>query len=173
MAAWLWRRGTKPVDGSTARDPIADLRTVDVYLADSIIHGRIDPGGRRLSDALAGGASLRLAVVGEDGQLGWHAIEGDSILIVAPPPLATSARRLHRRRCAARAVVGPYRVSGVAHLPPGAVLDEFIQRTAPSFLPLTRATITHRQPSELYVTHEVVIVNRRRVTDLTEPIGLV
>jgi hypothetical protein len=66
----------------------------------------------------------------------------DELLIVAPPEQPTDpARRLHRPGKLIHLSVGPYEVSGSAHVPAGAEAIAFLLRHNTRFVALRRATI--------------------------------
>ena len=63
-------------------------------------------------------------------------------LVLIPPARTSDPRhRLHRPGRPVRVVVGPYEVTGDAHVPPGTQATGFLLRTWPRFVPLTGATV--------------------------------
>ena len=80
----------------------------------------------------------------------------DELLIVAPPEQPTDpARRLHRPGKLIHLSVGPYEVSGSAHVPAGAEAIAFLLRHNTRFVALRRATIDSGDAPEW----DVVLVN--------------
>jgi hypothetical protein len=80
---------------------------------------------------------------------------------VAVPPERTTdrSRRLHRPGQHVWIRVGPYVVSGAAHVPPGTDATAFLMRHRQQFVPLTGATIETVGAAQ-GVTHvPVAIVN--------------
>ena len=98
----------------------------------------------------------------------------DEILFVAPPDRATDPqRRLHRRKNRLIAIVGPYVVTGTAHLPPGTDLDPFLLRRQMRFMPLTDAWVTHRTDGSVDIARSVVIVNTANLRELKAALELI
>ncbi len=103
------------------------------------------PAGRRVSDLLNDPVATELF----DMPL-------DELLIVAPPEQPTDpARRLHRPGKLIHLSVGPYEVSGSAHVPAGAEAIAFLLRHNTRFVALRRATIDSGDAPEW----DVVLVN--------------
>jgi hypothetical protein len=102
---------------------------------------------------------------GADAMVGnsWLEIddeERDEILALIPPPRATDPRkRLHRLPQEVSVRVGPYVVTGHAHIPAGAEVTGFLIRHWPHFVPLTNATIREAGRPDIKVP--ISIVNLR------------
>ena len=139
----LFRRrpGASP---SSAADPApvapdADVaRPVEGYLEsgtlDLVLHG---PAGR-LSDILNRATSLTVSRA--DGAAGAPDL-AEVLLLVPPHESGDPQRHLHRPGRALRVVIGPYEVTGDAHVPPGAQPTGFLLRVRPRWVALTNATI--------------------------------
>jgi hypothetical protein len=98
-----------------------------------------------------------------DRSEGGDAPAVEDLLIVVPPPLpGDRARRLHRPGRPVRVIIGPYEVTGQAHVPPGAQPTGFLLRTNPRFVPLTGVTIHSTLGGVPDHRVDVAIVNLRR-----------
>lgn len=95
----------------------------------------------------------------------------DALVIVPPPQPTDPLRRLHRPRQPIQAVVGPFSVSGMVHVPPGAQAAGFLLRQNLRFAPVTRATVRDSAIDGFEQRAEVVLVNMRRVETIRD-IGL-
>jgi hypothetical protein len=167
MAFWNARRGTSETvsAGSAALASEPHLEAIEVFMEDGRTGGWMVAIEERILDFLIAHPLLRICVDPRADM--WQSVSRDDILLVAPPPLPSSnPRRIHRQKRRVRAVVGPYSVVGVYHVPPGALPDAYIQRARPPFIALTDAVVTTHDEAagELY---EVVIVNAQRLEGLT------
>lgn len=118
---------------------------------------------RRLSDTLNAGETLQVQLT-RSGSAGphWEALEPDRVIAVAAPPRADpSASRMARRRHQVELLAGPYRFSGIAHMPAGADPDRFVRSTSQRWLPLTRCAVG--SPDGDFEV-DVLIVNLEHVT---------
>jgi hypothetical protein len=90
----------------------------------------------------------------------WFTLPRREVLVVVPPeqPMDRS-RRLHRPGQQIAIRVGPYVVTGAAHVPPGTDATAFLIRHRPQFVPLTGAVI-EMVDGDRQTTHvPVAIVN--------------
>lgn len=93
-------------------------------------------------------------------------------LVILPPPQATDPlRRLHRPRQPVEAVIGPFVVTGMVHVPPGAQAAGFLLRQNLRFAPVTRATVRDSGFDGFEQRAEVVLINMRRLETMRD-IGL-
>ena len=95
----------------------------------------------------------------------------DALVILPPPQQTDPLRRLHRPRQPVEAVIGPFSVSGMVHVPPGAQAAGFLLRQNLRFAPVTRATVRDSGVDGFEQRAEVVLVNMRRVETIRD-IGL-
>ena len=157
---WLLRRRADP---ESQRPAGRELLPIRLFSADVVVPGRVDPEGDRITDILQRGAELTVLPDGRDPEDpgSWMSVNADAMLLVVPPPhVSRPELRVHRHRETVDVRIGPYRVTGIAHLRPGEEGDPYLRATQP-FLPLTDATI--EQPGEPPERVEVVIVNFRRI----------
>ncbi|MGZ6214565.1 MAG: hypothetical protein ACXWNI_01405 [Candidatus Limnocylindrales bacterium] len=96
---------------------------------------------------------------------------GDVLLILPPPQPADPQRRLHRPRQPVEIAIGPFRISGMVHTPPGAQAAGFLLRQNNRFAPVTRAAVRDIGLEGFEQRADVVLVNMRRV-DKIQDIGL-
>ena len=133
---WL-RAGTRMEQ--TADDQLESVRILTPHLA---LDGFVAPTGQRITDILLRGQDLAFLPAGADAAPGnWLPIAPADLLVVIPPPMPSRGGWPERLQLVeAFAEVGPYRVTGTAHLRPGETLDRAFRARQP-FLPLTDATI--------------------------------
>jgi hypothetical protein len=144
------------------RDPIA------VFRVDGIVEGTIPKLDGRMTEGL--GEAQRIHVQDGGERL---AIDLDEVVAVAAPPRPLSPYRVSRRQHAVEIEAGPYRVRGIAHLPPGADPHRYVASAPRKWLPLTDCTV--RTSTDDFAV-EVVIVNldyasRDRATPNAPPFG--
>jgi hypothetical protein len=174
--AGRYLRRVVPDDGSpvTPLLPPVDPHAVDVRLF--TIEGTGDvqllAGGARVTDLLNAAEPVMLRAPRDaDAMVGnsWVEVdedERDEILAVLPPPRATDPqKRLHRLPQEVSIRVGPYVVTGQAHVPAGAEATGFLLRHRPHFVPLTKAKI--RQAGQPDVSVPISIVNLRVADSLS------
>jgi hypothetical protein len=161
-----WLRGNREQDDEAA--PARTLLPIRLYTADLVVPGRCDPGDERVTDILARGDDLAILPDGRDpDEPGtWIRADPDSILLIVPPPhVSRPELRMHRQRQQVQLRIGPYLVTGTAHLRPGEGEDPFFRATQP-YLPLTDAVIEQAdQPPEQV---EVVIATFRKIEEFRE-----
>lgn len=134
---WL-RSGSKQEN-----DPTGQLEPVRILTPELALDGFVAPTGQRVTDILLRGQDLAFLPRGaEPAPRNWVQISPSDLLIVIPPPLPRATGWQEPMQLAPASVqVGPYRVSGTAHLRPGESLDDDFRARQP-FLPLTGASIT-------------------------------
>lgn len=154
MTAWGSRRQGK-VGGEASptgeRDPIA------VFRIDGVVEGWIPKLEGRISDGLNDADRMRLRQAAPDGTAGdWLELGLDEVVAVAAAPRPPSPMRVARRKYTVEVAAGPYRVSGLVHLPLGADPHRYVASAPRQWLPLTSCTVA-RDDVEWAV--DVVIVN--------------
>ncbi len=167
MPFWRVGRATggQIIDGSAARELAPHLEPISVFTGRGNFDGWIVAAERRVTDLLNDHPHLRVCLDAADDR--WEDIERDDILFVAPPERAADPqRRVSRRRNRLVALVGPYVVTGTAHIPPGATLDAYSLRRQVRFLPLTDVWVTHRTDPSVELGRPVVIVNTSQLVEL-------
>lgn len=162
-----WLLGRRSASEPPRVEP-PELQPIRLYSSDTVFAAWVHPAGERITDILQRGDELPVLPEGADHQDpdAWLAVNLSALLLVVPPPhVSQPEQRLHRQREAVQIRIGPYRVSGTAHLRPGHGQDPFVRATQP-FLPLTDAVVQRDDdpPERL----EVVIVNLRFVEDFQE-----
>jgi len=132
--------------------------TIEAFLETGVVQLRLHGPAGRLSDILNQETDVRLERT--DGAAP-PVLEG--LLVLVPPPQeGDRARRLHRPGRAMRIRIGPYEVTGDAHVPPGAQPTGFLLRTSPRFVALTNATVRSTLGAIADRRVDVVIVNLER-----------
>ena len=96
---------------------------------------------------------------------------GDALLILPPPQPTDPSRRLHRPRQPVEIVIGPFAVSGMVHVPPGAQAAGFLLRQNARFAAITRAAVRDSGLEGFEQRAEVVLVNMRRIETIRD-VGL-
>jgi hypothetical protein len=153
MSAWGETRGELGSEPSALgeRDPIAVFRT------DGIMEGWIPKLEGRISDGLNDADRMRLRTPAADGMPGdWVELNLDDVMAVAAAPRPPSPARIARRHHPVEIDVGPYHVSGIAHLPLGADPARYVSSTGRRWLPLTACTVASGEDTWAV---EVVVVN--------------
>lgn len=166
MPFWTIRRGTQTntTDGSAARAIAPRLEPIQLFTAAARVEGWLVATEERVTDLLNQRASLRVCT--DPATDTWESVDRGDLLVVAPPPLAApTGRAIHRHKRRVMALVGPYVVEGIVHLPPGMPLDPYLLRTRQHFMPMTHAVVG--DPSrETGTTYPVVLVNVWNVSEL-------
>jgi hypothetical protein len=102
----------------------------------------------------------------------WKHLPLEDALLIMPPPQATNPlRRLHRPRQPVEIVIGPFTVTGMVSVPPGAQAAGFLFRQNVRFAPVTRAIVRNSGLRGFEQHAEVVLVNMRRVETIHD-VGL-
>lgn len=133
------------------------LDAIRIFTAELELHGYVASSGQRITDILLRGDDLAFLPAGADVvPENWMRVSPLDILVAIPPPLPAPARWTDAIELIGLFVqVGPYKVTGTAHLRQGDALDEQFRRRQP-FLPLTRASVS-REGHNDHV--DVAIVN--------------
>ena len=179
MSFWPLRRrrkGAEPLpDASPQRAGAPSLAVVELWTADQRATVGIDLSQGRLTDLFNREEKIQVVVLDaspEDPskliekrpEQEWVELEVEQALLVFPPPQPTDPnRRLHRPRQPIEIVIGPFEVSGVVSIPPGAQAAGFNFRQNTRFTPVTRATVRDTRLVGFEQQAEVVLVNLRRV----------
>lgn len=163
--------------------PATRLAVVEFWTAEQRLTVGMDLSRGRLTDLLNRDDSVRVAMlemVPEDPSQPiearpdsrWVDFAVEEALLVFPPPQLTNPlRRLHRPRQPIEIVIGPFQVSGSAHIPPGAQAAAFLLRQGTRFTPITRAAVRDIQLSGFEQRAEVLLVNLRRIETVRD-VGL-
>ena len=186
MSFWPLRRRRKEADSppvatsTTAKSGAPGLSVVELWTAEQRVTVAMDLSQGRLTDLFNREATIRVVVLDappEDpsklvdrrpGQE-WVELEVEQALLVFPPPQPTNpTRRLHRPRQPIEIVIGPFEVSGVVSVPPGAQAAGFIFRQNVRFTPVTRAAVRDTRLAGFEQRAEVVLVNLRRVATIRD-----
>jgi hypothetical protein len=179
VSFWPLRRRRKEPDPRTIPIPTkastAGLSVVELWTADQRATVGIDLSQGRLTDLFNREEKIRVVVLDappEDPskliekrpEQEWVELEVEQALLVFPPPQPTDPnRRLHRPKQPIEIVIGPFEISGVVSIPPGAQAAGFIFRQNVRFTPVTRASVRDTRLVGFEQRAEVVLVNLRRV----------
>jgi hypothetical protein len=182
---WSWRRkspSTRDTDGATALAPMLDLEQVELYTSDGMVLGLVAPEGERMSDILNRQRALLVhgarqtaygATADAEPTARISSYDSDQILLAMPPAHAGNpARRIHRKRHRVQLDVGPFRVMGTAHIPPGSTLDPYLLRTRTSFVAVTDAVVRFPDDPTFERLAEVVLVNTAAITAIDQMLTL-
>jgi len=166
MPFWNVRRGSQATlsEGSTARALEPHLERIQLFTAHERVDGWMVAQGERITDLLNQRPALRVCI--DPTADAWVDIARDDLLIVAPPPLPPSPRRIHRQKHRVLAVLGPYTVEGIAHLAPGVPLDPYLLRSRQRFMAMTNALIGTAGDPDTGEPVSVAIVNVDNVDEL-------
>jgi hypothetical protein len=184
----FWSRGRKDKDaGEDAPAIVAAapmrLAVVEFWAADQRTLAGVDLSRGRLTDLTNHEDYLRVMLLDEMPEDPSQPIEmragqewaqlsvGDVLLILPPPQPTDPQRRLHRPRQPVEIAIGPFRVSGMVHTPPGAQAAGFLLRQNNRFAPVTRAVLRDVGLDGFEQRADVVLVNLRRV-DKIQDVGL-
>ncbi len=184
MSFWPLRKRPKDGDPLPDRSPqrvaAASLAVVELWTADQRVTVGIDLSQGRLTDLFNRDETIRVVVLDpppEDpskpvesrpGQE-WVELEVEHALLVFPPPQPTNpSRRLHRPKQPIEIAIGPFEVSGVVSIPPGAQAAGFIFRQTTRFTPVTRALVRDTRLVGFEQRAEVLLVNLRRVATIRD-----
>jgi hypothetical protein len=100
-----------------------------------------------------------------------HLSVTDALLVLPPPQVTDPSRRLHRPRQPVEIVIGPFVVSGMVHVPPGAQAAGFLFRQNARFAAITRAAVRDSGLEGFEQRAEVVLVNMRLIETIRD-VGL-
>ena len=184
MSFWPLRRRQKEPDATptaTMSKPVSTgLSVVELWTADQRVIVGIDLSQGRLTDLFNREEKIRVVVLDAPPEdpaklvekrpaQEWVELEVEQALLVFPPPQATNpTRRLHRPKQPIEIVIGPFEVSGVVSIPPGAQAAGFIFRQNVRFTPVTRAAVRDARLVGFEQRAEVVLVNLRRVATIRD-----
>ena len=166
------RRAARKPGPAVEAAPVPERLAVEILTATVARSMFVEATGERVTDMVNGSENL----VARSAIGSVPVVEGaveevplDDVLIVLPPPQETDRRhRLHRLARPVRIIVGPYEVTGEAHIPPGAQAVGFMLRSSPRFVPLTSATVRLTDEPESGRRVPVAIVNLERAELLRE-----
>lgn len=143
---------------------------VELYTAEGWITAHIAIRGERMSDVLNRGGSIRLyrptfrpyLAGGAPEEIPWWiAVDVERVDLAIPPVhVSPSHLRRHMRQRRVEVHIGPFIVTGNAHVPPTAFeVGAYVRRLRLHFLPLTAVAISHRQEPRFDRDADVVLVN--------------
>jgi hypothetical protein len=184
VSFWPLRRRRKEPDPPTISMPTkaasSGLSVVELWTEDQRATVGIDLSQGRLTDLFNREEKIRVVVLDappEDPakpiekrpEQEWVELEVEQALLVFPPPQPTNPnRRLHRPKQPIEIVIGPFEVSGVVSIPPGAQAAGFMFRQNVRFTPVTRASVRDTRLVGFEQRAEVVLVNLRRVATIRD-----
>lgn len=184
MTFWPLRRRRKEPEPPTMPIPMqpaaAGLSVVELWTADQRATVGIDLSQGRLTDLFNREETIRVVVldappedpsklVDKRPEQEWVELEVEQAMLVFPPPQPTNpTRRLHRPKQPIEIVVGPFEVTGVVSIPPGAQAAGFMFRQNVRFTPVTRAAVRDTRLVGFEQRAEVVLVNLRRVATIRD-----
>jgi len=179
----LRRRRKEPEPGAPStptRAVSSGLSVVELWTADQRATVGIDLSQGRLTDLFNREEAIRVVVLDappEDpsrliekrADHEWVELEVAQALLVFPPPQPTNpTRRLHRPKQPIEIVIGPFEISGLVSIPPGAQAAGFIFRQNVRFTPVTRAAVRDTRLVGFEQRAEVVLVNLRHVATIRD-----
>ena len=154
----FWAAGQRTLAGlDLSRERLTDLINREDFLPVVLLDGQPEDVSQPV-EMRPGQQWSRLAVA-------------DALLILPPPQVTDPSRRLHRPRQPVEIVIGPFVVSGMAHVPPGAQAAGFLFRQNARFAPVTRAAVRDSGLEGFEQRAEVVLVNMRRIETIRD-VGL-
>lgn len=178
------RRGQESEEPPTAAEPTATrLSVVEFWAASQRTLAGMDLSQGRLTDLINRQDILPVVLldvrpddlsqpIGVRADQQWRQFLIWDALVILPPPQATDPlRRRHRLRQPVEIVIGPFVISGMVHVPPGAQAAGFLLRQNLRFAPVTRATVRDSGRDGFEQRADTVIVNMRRVETMRD-IGL-
>lgn len=184
MSFWPLRRRRREPEPALIPTPskpaTAGLAVVELWTADQRATVAIDLSQGRLTDLFNQEQTIRVVVldappedpskpVEKRPEQEWVELEVEHALLVFPPPQPTNPnRRLHRPKQPIEIVIGPFEVSGVVSIPPGAQAAGFMFRQNVRFTPVTRAAVRDTRLVGFEQRAEVVLVNLRRVATIRD-----
>jgi hypothetical protein len=180
---WDWRTSSSAtVEPPAVTEAPSTLEPVEVYTSSALVHGLVEPEGRRLSDMLnsnsvlairdARSTSLMTDVDGTESK-GWSRLPIDEILFVMPPRHESPRQlRIHRRQHRVRIETGHFQIVGNAHVLPGIKLDPYVLRSRMTFLAITDAYVVSIGDPAWERRAPVVLVNVRPIAGLKEVVTI-
>lgn len=159
------------------------LAVVEFWAAAQRTVAGVDLSHGRLTDLINHEDYLRVVLLDEmpedpskpiemrAGQAWAQLSVGDVLLILPPPQRTDPQRRLHRPPQPVEIAIGPFRVSGMVHTPPGAQAAGFLLRQNNRFAPVTRAAVRDVGLEGFEQRAAVVLVNMQQV-DKIQDVGL-
>lgn len=184
MSFWSRRRRGEAEESPTAVGPTTTrLAVVEFWAGSHRTVAGVDLSQDRLTDLINHGELLAVVLLDEvpedpsqpiemtAGQAWTQLSVGEALLILPPPQVTDPQRRLHRPRQPVEITIGPFVVSGMAHVPPGAQAAGFLMRQTARFVPVTRASVRDTGLHGFEQRAEVVLVNMRRVDKILD-VGL-
>ena len=182
-ATLRWLRHTRDEPVTIAAPTTTRLAVVEFWAANQRTLVGMDLAQGRLTDVI--NRADFLSVVALDGQpedpsqgiemrrnQRWSRLAvGDALLILPPPQATDPNRRLHRPRQPVEIVIGPFLVSGMVHVPPGAQAAGFLLRQNARFVAVTRAVVRDSQLEGFEQRADVILVNMRMVETIRD-VGL-
>ena len=183
----FWSRGRREKEPKAAQAvngaSALHLAVVEFWAADRRTLVGMDLRHERLTDLVNREAALTVVRLDErpedpaqpveirPGQA-WSHLEVLDVLLILPPPQVTDPqRRLHRPRQPVEIAVGPFVLTGMASVPPGAQAAGFLLRQNARYAPITRAAIRDSSIPGFEQRADVVLVNMRRVETIRD-VGL-
>jgi hypothetical protein len=184
----FWSRGRKSKEEAEESPAVVAakamrLAVVEFWAANQRTLAGVDLSRGRLTDLINHEDYLRVILLDElpedpaqpieirAGQEWAQLSVGDVLLILPPPQPTDPQRRLHRPRQPVDIAIGPFRVSGMVHTPPGAQAAGFLLRQNNRFAPVTRAAVRDVGLDGFEQRADVVLVNMRRVAKIQD-VGL-
>lgn len=180
----FWSRGRREKEPDAAQAASAPrLTVVEFWAADRRTLAGMDLSHERLTDLVNRGEALTVVRLDErpedpaqqiemrPGQAWSHLEALDALLILPPPQVTDSLRRLHRPRQPVEIAVGRFVITGMASVPPGAQAAAFLLRQQARYAPITRVAIRDRDLPGFEQRADVVLVNMRWVETIRD-VGL-
>lgn len=185
MSFWSrGRRGEEPEGAPGAAVPAAThLAVVEFWAPSQRTLAAMDLSRERLTDLVNREDYLPVVLLTEQpedlskpieiraGQQWSHLKVEDALLILPPPQVGNPLRRLHRPRQPVEIVVGPFTVTGMVSVPPGAQAASFLFRQNTRFAAVTRAVVRDRGLPGFEQHAEVMLVSMRGVETIQD-VGL-
>ncbi|HTI28871.1 MAG TPA: hypothetical protein VL687_00720 [Methylomirabilota bacterium] len=178
------RRGEQPDEAPSLAVPTAThLSVVEFWAPSQRTLAGMDLSRERLTDLINREEYLPVVLLNEQpediskpiemraGQQWSHLKIEDALLVLPPPQVTNPLRRLHRPRQPVEIVIGPFTVTGMVSVPPGAQAAGFLFRQNARFAAVTRAVVRDIGMPGFEQHAEVMLVNMRRV-DTIHDVGL-